>query len=132
MRPRPAAGLRRLAAACCLAAAAAASAAASPLTDGLDAYEEGRYDTARALLQAAADDGSPAGQFFLGIMYAKAHGVARDRVAALMWLGLSAGSGFAMARRAHDDLAAAMTPAERAAAAGRARAWRPAAPRRDE
>lgn len=107
-------------------------AAASPLTDGLDAYEEGRYETARGLLQTAAEGDSAAAQFFLGVMYARGHGVARDPLAALTWLALSADRGFALARRAHDDLAATMAAEERAEAARRARAWRPAAARRGE
>lgn len=127
MVPCLAAGLRRLAAAAVL-AVAAGTAAANPLSDGMDAYDRGDFPQALKAFGIAAAAGSAAAPFYLGLMHAKGHGVARDPVAALMYLELAAARGFAMAPRSRDDLAAAMTPDRRAEAARRARDWHPAGP----
>src|SRR5690242_1408099 len=58
-------------------------------------YEHGlgvpqSFEIAAALYQRAAEQGDPTGQYLLGLMYDKGHGVWEDTVLAHKWLNLAA------------------------------------------
>ena len=58
-------------------------------------YEHGlgvpqSFDVAVGLYISAAERGDPTGQYLLGLMYDKGHGVRQDGVLAHMWLNLAA------------------------------------------
>lgn len=82
-------------------------------------YEHGlgvpqSFETAAALYQRAAEQGDPTGQYLLGLMYDKGHGVWEDTVLAHKWLNLAAAHAPARHReqylRIRDAVASKMTP----------------------
>jgi TPR repeat protein len=75
-----------------------ASAAASPLEDGLEAYNEKDYGKAVALWRPLAETGVAAAQYRLGVMYAEGKGVARNDGEAVVWFERAAKQGDAAAQ----------------------------------
>ncbi len=84
-------------------------------------------DDAEALrwYRRAAEQGDADAQFGLGLMYSLDLGVPLDYVQAHMWLSLAAKQGIERARKARDELAKKMTPAQIAEAQRLAREWKP-------
>jgi TPR repeat protein len=82
-------------------------------------YEHGlgvpqSFETAAALYERAAEQGDPTGQYLLGLMYNKGHGVWEDTVLAHKWLNLAATHAPPRYReqylRIRDAVASKMTP----------------------
>jgi TPR repeat protein len=82
-------------------------------------YEHGlgvpqSFETAAALYERAAEQGDPTGQYLLGMMYDKGHGVWEDTVLAHKWLNLAAARAPVRYReqylRIRDAVASKMTP----------------------
>ena len=97
-------------------------------------YEHGlgvpqSFDLAVALYISAAERGDPTGQYLLGLMYDKGHGVLQDGVLAHMWLNLAAARATGRYRdyflRLRDAEASKMTPSQIAAAQRLAVEWVP-------
>ena len=61
----------------------AASAAASPMEDAADANARGDYIKALRLIRPLANDGEPAAQYNLALMYMTGRGVPQDDAAAV-------------------------------------------------
>ena len=74
----------------------------------------------------AAEQGEAVAQLNLGDLYSRGAGVPRDLVQAYLWLSLAAAQGRRWADRRRQEVAPAMTAAERAEAERLAEAWRPA------
>jgi hypothetical protein len=68
------------------------------LQKGLDAFNEGDYETSLAECQPLADEGNVEAQFCVGRLYANGFGVAMDDAQALKWYGLAAAGGHAEAQ----------------------------------
>jgi hypothetical protein len=68
------------------------------LQKGLDAFNEGDYETSLAECQPLADEGNSVAQFCVGRLYANGFGVAMDDALALKWYGLAAAAGHAEAQ----------------------------------
>jgi TPR repeat protein len=66
--------------------------------DGLVAAESGDFKTAHSLWLAESEKGNPAAQGYLGILYLKGQGVAKDEQLALKWLRSAADGGDATAQ----------------------------------
>ena len=66
---------------------------AADLRAGLDAYERGDYATALTELRPLAEQGDPAAQLNLGLMYANGSGVPQDYAEAVKWYRLTAEQG---------------------------------------
>jgi TPR repeat protein len=88
-------------------------------------YEHGlgvpqAYEPAVDLYISAAEQGDPTGQYLLGLMYDKGHGVRRDGVLAHMWLNLAAAHAPRRYReyylKMRDAVATKMTPGQIVAA----------------
>ncbi len=60
---------------------------------GIEAYERGDYGAARAAWAPLASAGDPMAQYFLGHLYAKGQGIARDHGKALVLFRASASQG---------------------------------------
>src|SRR5258707_13236282 len=97
-------------------------------------YEHGlgvpqSYEPAVDLYVAAAEEGDPTGQYLLGLMYDKGHGVQQDGIRAYMWLNLAAAHAPRRYRgnylRMGDAVASEMTPGEIAAGQRLAAPWVP-------
>ena len=82
-------------------------------------YEHGlgvpqSFEVAAGLYQRAAEQGDPTGQYLLGLMYDKGHGVWEDTVLAHKWLNLAASHAPPRYReqylRIRDAVASKMTP----------------------
>jgi TPR repeat protein len=82
-------------------------------------YEHGlgvpqSFEMAAGLYRRAAEQGDPMGQYLLGLMYDKGHGVWEDTVLAHKWLNLAAAHAPARYReqylRIRDAVASKMTP----------------------
>ena len=82
-------------------------------------YEHGlgvpqSFEVAAALYERAAEQGDPTGQYLLGMMYDKGHGVWEDTVLAHKWLNLAAAHASPRYReqylRIRDAVASKMTP----------------------
>jgi TPR repeat protein len=73
--------------------ALSSSVSADTLTAGERAYASHDYVRSAPLLLAAAANGSPTAQTYLGYMYQTGRGVPRDYVAAASWLQLAAEQG---------------------------------------
>lgn len=92
---------------------------------GQRAWDAGRTDEALAQWQAAADAGDGRAMLALGRQYLQGLGVLQDYVQAHKWFNLAASRGEPEAAQERDELAARMTPEERAEARKLARVWRP-------
>jgi len=68
------------------------------LEKGINAFNEGDYETALAECQPLADEGNTKAQFCVGRLYANGFGVAMDDALALKWYGLAAAAGHAEAQ----------------------------------
>jgi len=68
--------------------------------------------TAAFLFRLAAEQGNPAAQYYLGVMYGNGEGVLKDSVLAHMWLNIAGANGNAHARELRDDLEHAMSRRE--------------------
>jgi len=68
------------------------------LEKGLNAFNEGDYETALAECQPLADEGNIKAQFCVGRLYANGFGVAMDDALALKYYGLAAAAGHAEAQ----------------------------------
>lgn len=104
----------------------AASAMAGPFEDGISAYDRRDYSNAMRHWRPLADQGNPAAQSNVALMYAKGQGVPRDYVRAYMWSSLSASRGHRDGGRNRDSIAKGMTPPQISHAQKLAREWRPA------
>lgn len=71
----------------------AAPAVAGPFEDGITAYKEGDYATARRLLRPLAEQGDARAQFSIGAMYTLGQGVPQDYAAAVSWYRKAAEQG---------------------------------------
>ena len=116
--------------------AALPAAAQSPtptarLDQGLAAAERGDYTTAYRLWKPLAEQGDAGAQRYLGTMYDKGHGVARDHDAAVRWYRKAAEQGDASAQSmlAFMYYNGAGVPQDYAVAAGW---WRKAAEQGDD
>jgi TPR repeat protein/S1-C subfamily serine protease len=104
-------------------------------------YNSGR-GVARDFVEAvrwyrmAAEQGLPDAQHNLGMMYAEGRGVPRNDVQAYMWLNLAAarsqGEERKLSAERRDEVAARLTPAQRARGQELARNWQPSAAARSE
>jgi localization factor PodJL len=103
-----------------------APAGAGPFEDGLTAYGRGDYPGALRYWQPLANQGNPAAQSNIALLYGKGQGVPRDYVQAYMWASLSAAQGHQDGAKNRDSVAKGMTPAQIAEAKKRASAWKPA------
>ena len=92
---------------------------------GQRAWDAGRPDEALAQWRAAADAGDGRAMLALGRLHLQGLGVLQDYVQAHKWFNLAASRGEPEAVQARDELAAKMTPEERAEARKLARVWRP-------
>jgi TPR repeat protein len=97
-------------------------------------YEHGlgvpqSFDLAVTLYISSAERGDPTGQYLLGLMYDKGHGVLQDGVLAHMWLNLAAARASGRYReyflRLRDAEASKMTPSQIVAAQRLAVDWVP-------
>jgi uncharacterized protein len=97
-------------------------------------YEHGlgvpqNYNVAVELYVRAAEQGDPTGQYLLGLMYDKGHGVSQDTVLAHKWLNLAAAHAPTRRReyylRLRDAVASKMTPSQISAAQSLAHEWVP-------
>jgi TPR repeat protein len=100
-------------------------------------YEHGlgvpqSFDVAVDLYVRAAEQGDPTGQFLLGLMYDKGHGIWQDEVLAHKWLNLAAAHAPARNRehylKLRDAVASKMTPSQIYAAQMLAVQWAPKPP----
>ena len=98
----------------------------SYFNDGIDAYDQGDYETAlRHWHRAAAEQDHANAQNNLGSMYKEGEGVPRDYVEAYMWFTLAAERGSKRASNNRDRIAKQMTSGQIAEAQRRARDWKP-------
>ena len=97
-------------------------------------YEHGlgvpqSFEVAADLYLRAAEQGDPTGQYLLGLMYDKGHGVRENRIEAHKWLNLAAAHAPRSDRedwaRIRDALRSKLTLAQFAEAQRRAVDWRP-------
>jgi len=75
-----------------------AAAQSSDLSAAINAYSEGQYEGAVALLLPMADAGDPVAQFYLGYMYEVGKGVEADLATAVDWYRRSAEQGLLKAQ----------------------------------
>ena len=80
--------------------------------------------------RAAADQGNPTSQYFLGAIYAEGRGIEADPIEAHKWLGLAVANAsdpqlHQSASAYLEALEAEMTPEQIAEAEFQARAWQP-------
>jgi len=68
------------------------------LQKGVNAFNEGDYETALTECQPLAEEGNIEAQFCVGRLYANGFGVAMDDALALKWYGLAAAGGHAEAQ----------------------------------
>lgn len=68
---------------------------ASQLEDGMAAYDQHNYETARKLLRPLAEQGNAGAQHRLGFMYSFGQGVPKDYAEALKWYRKAADQGLA-------------------------------------
>jgi TPR repeat protein len=106
-------------------AAMSTASLAGPFEDGVTAYDRNDYSTAMRNWRSLADQGNPAAQSNIALMYAKGQGVSKDYVQAHMWASLSASKGHQEGVKNRDSIAKGMTPTEIADAQKRAGAWKP-------
>jgi TPR repeat protein len=99
---------------------------AGPFEDGMNAYDRADYSTALRMWRSLADQGNPAAQSNLALMYAKGQGVPKDYVQAYMWSTLSAARGHQEGTKNRDSIAKGMTQAQISEAQKRANDWKPA------
>ena len=98
---------------------------AGPFEDGITAYDRNDYSTAMRHWRPLADQGNPAAQSNIALMYARGQGVSKDYVQAYMWFSLSAARGHQEGVKNRDSIAKGMTPAQVADGQKRASAWKP-------
>jgi TPR repeat protein len=108
-----------------LALSFSAPAMAGPFEDGVTAYDRNDYSTAMRHWRPLADQGNPAAQSNLALMYFKGQGVSKDLAQAYMWASLSAARGHQEGVKNRDSIAKGMTPTQVADAQKRAGAWKP-------
>ncbi len=85
-----------------------------------------RADAAEALrwYRLAAEQGDAVAQLNLGDLLSRGIGAARDPVGAYVWFALAAAQGRRWPARRRDEIAAELSPAQRAEAEARLAAWR--------
>jgi TPR repeat protein len=108
-----------------LALSFSAATVAGPFEDGVNAYERNDFSTAMRHWRPLADQGNPAAQSNIALMYAKGQGVSKDYMQAHMWASLSASKGHQEGARNRDSIAKGMTQPQIADAQRRASAWKP-------
>lgn len=91
---------------------------------GILLYSDNKREAA-TWLKAAADQGVPEAQWFVGGMYLNGEIVARDYQTAYFWFLLATSRGFTLAMRDLDETELRLTPEQRAAAQAAARDWKP-------
>ncbi len=92
---------------------------------GVDAYNDGDYDTALKEFRPLAERGKAVAQWSLGIMYERGRGVPQDSVQADRWYTLAASQGDDLAEKFKDFLEKSMTLDQLAEAQRLAREWTP-------
>jgi TPR repeat protein len=83
------------------------------------------FAEAEKWIRLAANQGVPAAQLALGLMYINQEGVPQDDVNAHMWLNLAAARGIRDAIELRDKIAELMTPEQIAHVQHLARDWKP-------
>ena len=89
-----------------------APAVAGPFEDGVAAYDKNDFANALRHWRPLADQGNPAAQSNIALMYAKGQGLPRDYVRAYMWSSLSAARGHQDGAKNRDTVAKGMTAAQ--------------------
>jgi hypothetical protein len=74
------------------------TALAGPFEDGVEAYERGDFAMAAQIWMPLAEQGDPAAQFNIGLMYDNGRGVPKDDSAAVLWYRRAAEQGYAKAQ----------------------------------
>src|SRR3978361_427107 len=74
------------------------TALATPLDDGLAAYNRGDYLSAVKICRPLAAKGDPIAQYILGWLYREGQGVPQDYAEAIKWYRLAAAQGLADAQ----------------------------------
>ncbi len=92
---------------------------------GVDAYNDGDYDTALKEFRPLAERGKAVAQWSLGIMYERGRSVPQDYVQAYRWYTLAAAKGLKEAVKGRHLLEKRMTPSQLAEAQRLAREWKP-------
>jgi len=98
---------------------------AGPFEDGMAAYDKGDHSTAMRYWRGLADQGNPAAQSNLALMYFKGQGVPRDYVQAYMWLNICGAKGDSGCVDQRDLLAQKLKGKQLAAAQRLASEWQP-------
>ena len=99
---------------------------AGPFEDGMAAYDRADYSSAMRYWRPLADQGNPAAQSNLALMYAKGQGVSKDYVQALYVVDAVEQHGVTRkALQNRDSIAKGMTPTGIADGQKRAVAWQP-------
>jgi len=91
--------------------------------EGKAAYHRSDSVTALREFRSLAEQGDTGSRIYLGVMYARGHGVLQDYVRAHMWFNLAAVKGNESARNNRDTVAKNMTPAAIIEAQRLAREW---------
>jgi TPR repeat protein len=107
--------------------AEAGDAEAQTALAGLYFAGQGTPEDAAAALRwyrRAAEQGDAVAQQNLGDLYGQGRGVERDLVSAYVWLSLAAEQGRRWSARRRDEVAAQLTPEQRAEAEARIGVWR--------
>lgn len=84
--------------ACMLWVAVPAQAGKADNLEALTAYQSGNYERAMKLFRPLAEQGDPQAQYYLGRMYEKGQGVAKDNEKLAQWYRRSADNGYAKAQ----------------------------------
>jgi TPR repeat protein len=98
---------------------------AGPFEEGVIAYERNDHSTALRHWRPLAEQGNPAAQSNLALMYARGQGVPRDYVRAYMWSSLAASKGHADGVKNRSAIAKGMTPAQIQQAQKMVTDWKP-------
>lgn len=112
----------------------ASSAFASPIEDGIAAFNRKDYDAAVKLLQPLAEQANPEAQYQLGYMYLYGQGVPQNYTEAWFWLTIAANASTADAQSAvtaaagRNQILKHLTPEEIEAAKKRVDEWKPVDP----
>jgi TPR repeat protein len=98
------------------------------LPQAREAYLRADFASALAEFERLARQGDAQAQRYLGVMYGRGQGVARDESQAYFWLTLAAARGDSDAPAARDAVRAGLSPTQRSEIEAAARAWRPQVP----
>ena len=93
----------------CFLFTAASQTPAADYLDGVDAYNNGDYETALKEWKELAEKGNVAAQKDLGFMYSKGQGVALDYAQAFAWYTVAVSQGNEAARRSREIISEEMS-----------------------